>query len=154
MSLVQIIEDDYKSAFKSGDKLTTGVLRMLKTELHNALIAQRGKADSVEELGDEAVLAIIKRQVKQLEEAKEMFTQGGREDLAQQNSAEIMLLKKYLPELMSEDAVREAVQKVIVDSGASIPADFGKIMGLAMKELKGKADGGVVGKVVRDMLVG
>lgn len=154
MSLAQIIEDDYKSAFKNGDKFAVGVLRMLKTELHNAVIAQRGKADSVEELGDSAVLAIVKRQVKQLEEAKEMFAQGGREDLVQQNVAEIALLKKYLPELLSEDAVREAVQKVLAKNSSSNPADFGKVMGLAMKELKGKADGGMVGKIVREMLVG
>ena len=154
MSLAQIIEDDYKSAFKNGDKFAVGVLRMLKTELHNAVIAQRGKTDSVEELGDEAVLAIVKRQVKQLEEAKEMFVQGGRADLAEQNSKEVALLKKYLPELISESAVREAVQKVIADSSASSPADFGKVMGLAMKELKGKADGQIVGKVVKEMLVG
>lgn len=154
MSLSQIIEDDYKNAFKNGHKLAIGVLRMLKTELHNALIAQRGKVDSVEELNDESALAIVQRQVKQLEEAKEMFVQGGRNDLAAQNLAEIAILKKYLPELLTEQAIREAVKKIIAESGASRSADFGKVMGLAMKELKGKADGQMVGQIVKELLAG
>lgn len=148
MSLLQTIESDYKDAFKGGDKITTGVLRILKTELYNVEIAKRG-GDEEQGLNDEEALTVVKRQVKQLEEAKEMFAQGGRDDLVAQNEKELAILKKYLPQMMSEDAVREQVKKVIAGMGEVGPGDFGKVMGLAMKELKGKADGGVVGKVVK-----
>ena len=153
MSLIQTIEQDYKNAFKGGDKLTIGVLRLLKAALHNAEIEKRGKSgEDRGGLSDEEAVAVIKRQVKQLEEAKEMFAKGGRADLAEQNEKEIVILKKYLPQQLSEDTVREAVKRVIGSMAQAGPSDFGKVMGAAMKELKGQADGGVVGKIVRELL--
>lgn len=152
MALTQIIEHDYIVAFKGGGKLVTAVLRGLKTAIKNAEIEKRGRIQGGGELSDDEVIAVVKRQVKQLEEAKEMFAQGGRNDLVEQNEEEITVLKKYLPQQLSEAQVREAVQSAVAGMGEVGAGDFGKVMGAAMKELKGKADGGVVGKMVKEAL--
>lgn len=152
MTLLQRIEEDYKKAFRGGDKVTTEVLRGLKTALHNAEIEKRGKGAESTELSDEEAVTVVKRQVKQLEEAKELFAKGGRADLVEQNEKEIAVLKKYLPEQMSEAQVREVVAKVVAGLGKVGSADFGRVIGAAMKELKGKADGTVVSKAVKEVL--
>lgn len=153
MTLLETIAEDYKVAFKGGNKPVTEVLRVLKSALMNEEIAKRGKSGEREaKLTDEEALAVIKRQVKQLEEARDMFTQGGRADMAAQNDKEIVILKKYLPAQASEDQVRAVVKKVFAAMAGAKPSDFGKIMGAAMKELGGKADGTVVSKVVKDIL--
>lgn len=153
MSLLQTIEEDYKKAFRGGDKIVTEVLRVLKTALQNEEIAKRGKAgDREAKLTDEEVFAVIKRQVKQLEEARDLFAQGGRQDLVTQYEAELTVLKKYLPAQASEEAVRAAVTKIVASLGAVGPGDFGKVMGAVMKELKGQADGTLVSNVVKEIL--
>ncbi len=152
---MQTIEEDYKKAFRGGDKPVTEVLRVLKSALMNDEIAKRGKSGEREaKLTDEEALAVIKRQVKQLEEASELFTKGGRADMAAQNEKEIGILKKYLPAQASEEQVRQAVKKVLSGMGSPKASDFGKIMGAAMKALGGKADGTVVSKAVKEILAG
>lgn len=153
MTLLETIAEDYKKAFKGGDKPVVEVLRMLKGALMNEEITKRGKTGQREAmLTDDEALAVIKRQVKQLEEARDLFTQGGRADMAAQNEKEIVILKKYLPAQASEEQVRVAVKKVLAGMAGAKPSDFGEIMGAAMKELGGKADGTVVSKVVKEIL--
>lgn len=153
MSLLQTIEEDYKKAFRGGDKAVTEVLRLLKTAFQNDEIAKRGKTgDREAQLTDEEALATIKRQVKQLEEARDLFKQGGRQDLVTQNDAEIAILKKYLPAQMDENTVREIVKSVVLKMGSSGPSDFGKVMGQVMKETKGSADGMLVSRIVKELL--
>ncbi|MBI2551997.1 GatB/YqeY domain-containing protein [Candidatus Uhrbacteria bacterium] len=154
MPLAQRIEDEYKAAFRGGQRTATEVLRLLKTAFQNAEIEKRGKSgDREAKLTEEEALAIVKRQVKQLEEAGELFVQGGRADLKEQNDAELNVLKKYLPAMMDEEKVRAAVKRVISGMGSVGPADFGRVMGAAMKELKGGADGTVVSRIVKEMLI-
>ena len=153
MPLSLTIDDDYKAAFRGGDKETTSVLRLLKTALTNEEIAKRGKTGEREaKLTDEEALAVVKRQVKQLEEARDLFAQGGRQDLVAKNEAEITILKKYVPASASEEQVREVVARVISSLGAVSPSDFGKVMSAVMKELKGQADGTAVSKAVKEKL--
>ncbi len=155
MTLMQIIEEDYKKAFRGGDKPVTEVLRVVKAALMNDEIAKRGKTGEREaKLTDDEVMAALKRQVKQLEEAGELFAKGGRQDLKEKNDAELVILKKYLPAQVDEGKVREAVKKVFAGMAGAKPSDFGKIMGAAMKELGGKADGTVVSNVVKELLGG
>ncbi len=152
MSLLQTVEEDYKKAFRGSDKPVIEVLRIVKTALQNEEIAKRGKTGEREaKLTDDEVLAILKRQVKQTEEAGEFFLKGGRADLKTKNDAELVILKKYLPAQASEDQVRKAVEKVLSGMVGAKSSDFGKIMGAVMKELKG-ADGTVVSKVVKELL--
>lgn len=152
MTLIETIEQDYQSAFRVGNKNTISVLRMLKTALVNAEIAKRGKTgDRGVKLSEDEALNIVKRQVKQTEEARDLFIKGGRQDLVDQNTKELDILKKYLPETISEDAVRAVVIKIVDEARG---ADFGKIMSAAMKDLKGKADGAIVSRVVKEMMGG
>ncbi len=154
MSLVSQLEEEYKVAFRGGQKTVTEVLRMLKSALMNEEIAKRAKtSDREAKLTDEEALAIVKRQVKQLEEAGALFVQGGRVDLKEKNDAEILVLKKYLPVQVDEGKVREVVKTVIAKMGSVGPSDFGKVIGATMKELKGGADGTLVSKVVKEILV-
>src|SRR3989338_3076152 len=149
MGLLQTIEENYKKAFKGSEKTAVDVLRLLKTALQNEEIAKRGKTGEREaKLTDEEALAVVKRQVKQLEEAGELFAAGGRADLKSKNDAELAILKHYLPTQMDEGKVREIVQSVVSGMGKVLPSDFGKIMGQVMKETKGQADGVVVSKIV------
>ena len=153
MSLIQTIEEDYKQAFRGGEKVTVEVLRGIKTAFQNAEIEKRAKtSDREAKLTDEEALAIVKRQVKQTEEAGELFKQGGRQDLVAQNQAELTVLKKYLPAQMDESKVREIAKGVIAKMGKPTPSDFGKVMGAVMKETKGQADGNVVSKIVKELL--
>jgi len=150
---MQTIDEDYKKAFRGGDKITIEVLRGVKTAVQNAEIEKRAKTSNREaKLTDDEALAIVKRQVKQTEEAGELFKQGGREDLVAQNQAELVVLKKYLPAQMEEGKVREIAKGVIAKMGKVAPSDFGKVMGAVMKETKGQADGTVVSKIVKELL--
>lgn len=152
---METIAEDYKKAFRGGDKAVTEVLRVLKSGLMNEEIAKRGKSGEREvALTDAEVLSVVKRQVKQLEEAGELFAQGGRADLKEKNDAELVILKKYMPARMDERKVREVVKAVVTRMGTSGPADFGKVMGAAMKEFGGKAEGTVVSRVVKELLGG
>ncbi len=153
MSLLTKIDQDFMQALKEKAAERLSVLRMLKTAFQNAVIDKRGKTNDLKaSLTEEEAVSVIKRQVKQLEEAQEMFASGGRPELAAQNKAEVAILKAYLPAQVSEETVREAVKKVVAGLGKVGPADFGKVMGMAMKELKGTADGNLVSKIVKEIL--
>ncbi|MBI4135327.1 GatB/YqeY domain-containing protein [Candidatus Uhrbacteria bacterium] len=155
MTLLTKIDQDFIQALKAKDAERLSVLRMLKTAFQNAVIDKRGKTNDLKaSLTDEEAIAVIKRQVKQLEEAREMFASGGRPELAAQNEAEVAILKVYLPAQVSEETVRAAVQNVLAGLGQAGPSDFGKVMAAVMKELKGQADGTVVSKIVKELLGG
>lgn len=153
MTLQARIEEDFKTAFKTSDKQTLEILRLLKTAFMSALIEKRVKEGKREvELTDEEIEAVIKKQVKGLEEAIELYKQGGRRDLIDQTEREVVILKKYLPAELSEDAAREVVKAVIERLGKLQRQEFGKVMGEAMKELKGKASGDAVARLVKELL--
>lgn len=148
------IEADFLKAYRAGEKSSVEVLRLLKTALMNAEIEKRTKTGEREAaLSDEETIAVIRRQGKALEESMALYRQGKRDDLVAQAEGEIAVMKRYLPAELSEEAVREAVQAAIVGLGAPATAkDFGKVMGEAMKALKGKASGDTVSKVVKELL--
>lgn len=147
------IENDLKEAFRAKKEILVGILRLLKTALMNAEIEKRTKENKREvELTDEEVMAVIKRQLKNAEESRELFVQGKRDDLVQKTTQEIEILKQYLPEELSEEAIKETVKKKISEMGNPGPQDFGKVMAEVMKELKGQAGGEAVAKVVRESL--
>ncbi|AKM81824.1 TPA: aspartyl-tRNA amidotransferase [Candidatus Berkelbacteria bacterium] len=140
------IEKDLIDAMKSKDENTLLVLRMLKSALKNKEIEKK------KELEDADTVGVIQSQIKSRRDSIEMYKSGGREELAEKEEKEIEVLAKYLPEQMSEDAVREVVQKAISSTGASQMSDMGKVMGMVMNELKGKADGSMISKIVKEEL--
>lgn len=146
MNLKEQIENDLKSSMKSGDNIVRGVLRMLFSDIKNAEISER------KEISDEKIIEIIKKNIKSRKDSIEQYTKGNRKDLADQEKTELEILEKYMPEQMSEEEVRKIVVDIIKKSEAVSASDFGRIMGAVMKEVGSKADGNLVGGIVREEL--
>ena len=146
MNLKEQIENDLKSSMKSGDNIVRGVLRMLSSDLKNVEINERKK------VSDEKIIEIIKKNIKSRKDSIEQYTKGNREDLADQEKKELKILEEYMPEQMSEDEVRKIVLDIISKSEAVSASDFGRVMGVVMKEIGNKADGNVVGGILREEL--
>ena len=110
------------------------------------------KIDKGESLADEESLKILKSAAKQLKESIDQYQKGGRDDLAEEEAYELLLLEKYLPEQLSEEIIRETVKNIVENTGAESIQNMGKVMGAAMKEFAGSADGKLVQKIVQDEL--
>lgn len=149
MSLKEQILSDLKDALKSGDVLKRDVLRLLFGVIKNAEIEKKKKEEG---LNDEEVIEVIKRSIKQRKDSIEQYEKGERSDLAEKEKKELEILSVYLPEQMSEEKVKEEIKKIISSVGAVSQKDFGKVMGMAMRNLKGQADGDVVKKIVEEEL--
>jgi len=146
MSLKQRLTDDMKVAMKSGDKDSLGVIRLML-----AAIKQR-EVDERIELDDAAVLAVLEKMVKQRKDSVTQFEAANREDLAVIERAEIVVIARYLPEKLDEAAVVAAIDAAIAETGASGPADIGKLMGVLKPRLAGQADMGQVSALVKQRL--
>ena len=148
MSLKEKLTADMKEAMKAREegRQRLGVIRLVRGAIRQQEI------DGRRELDDEAVLSVISKEVKQRRDAIEEFQKGGRDDLVRQNEAEIAILMEYLPQQMTEDEVRSAVQEAIAATGASTPKDMGKVMKELMPKVKGRADGKLVNQIVRERL--
>ena len=132
---------------KSGDAVATGALRMVK-----AAILKLEVSGTKKEASDEEVLQIIGKEIKSRKDSIEQFTAGNRLDLVGKEEAEVKVLEKYLPAQLSEEELKVIIQETMASVGASTKADKGKLMGALMPKVKGKADGGVVNKLVEAML--
>jgi uncharacterized protein YqeY len=146
MSLKQKITDAQIIAMKSKETETLSTLRMLLSAIKNVEIEKR------KELDDNEIIEVVARQVKQLKDALKDFEAGGREDLVQKTNKEIDLLEKYLPEKISDNELSEIIKSVIAETGASSPADLGKVIGAVMKKVKGRVDGNVVREKILEVL--
>lgn len=147
--LKQQLQDQLKQAMKDQNELQKSVLRMLLSAITYYEI-QKGGAGY--EATDEDVMSVIDKQVKQRKDSIEQFEKAGRQELADKEKQEMELLEKYLPEQMSEDEVRVIVKEALAQTGVTSSADMGKVMGAIMPKVKGKADGNLVGKIVREEL--
>jgi len=147
MSLMEQVEKDIITAMKARDAVKVSTLRMMKSALGNYLI--QVKKDKAE---DADVLGIITKQAKQRRESMASFEKAGRKDLADKEKAELAILESYLPKQLTDEELRAEVQKAIVVSGATSPADMGKLMKVLMPVLQGKADGRRVQDAVKAIL--
>ena len=148
MTLKTRLTDDMKAAMKGGDKATLGVVRLVL-----AAIKQR-EVDERVELDDAQVLAVLEKMVKQRKDSVQQYAAAGREDLAEIERAEIVVIERYLPEKMDEAGIRAAVDAAIAETGASGPSDMGKLMGVLKPRLAGQADMGEVSRLVKQRLAG
>lgn len=148
MTLKTRLTDDMKAAMKGGDKATLGVVRLVL-----AAIKQR-EVDERVELDDAQVLAVLEKMVKQRKDSVQQYAAAGREDLADIERAEIVVIERYLPEKMDEAGIRAAVDAAIAETGASGPSDMGKLMGVLKPRLAGQADMGEVSRLVKQRLAG
>ena len=148
MSLKQRLTDDMKTAMKSGDKDTLGVIRLI-----NAAIKQK-EVDERVELDDAAVIAVLEKAVKQRKDSISQFEAANREDLAAVERAEMVVIERYLPAKMGEAEILAAINAAIAETGATGPADIGKLMGVLKPKLAGQADMGQVSALVKQRLAG
>ncbi len=146
MSLKERLKEDMKAALKAKDKEKLSVIRMLQALIKNAEIDKRG------ELTDEEIISLLQKYAKQRRESIEMYEKGGRQDLVEKEKRELEIVESYLPKQMSEEEIRELVAEVIKEVGASSPKDLGKVMQAVMPKVKGRADGSLVNRVVRELL--
>lgn len=146
MSLLSTLNDDMKTAMKAKDKETLSVIRMLKASIQNEQIKIG------QELNAEEELTVLSREMKQRRDSLTEFEKAGRDDLAEKVKGEIAIVEKYLPEQLSEEEIRGIVQAAIEKTGATSPKEFGKVMGVVMPQVKGKADGNQVNAVVKELL--
>lgn len=149
--LHQKITIDLKVALKSGDSFRTNTLRFLLSSLHNKEIEKKGKGLEPT-LSDDEVIEVLSREAKKRKEAIEAYKKGNRTDLAQKETKELEIIEKYLPEQLTEEEIEKIVKTAIEKTGAKDVKDFGRLMGEAMKELKGKADAILVGEMIKNKL--
>lgn len=145
----QQLRDELKNAMLAKDTQKTSVLRMLLSDLTYFEI-QKGGANY--EASEEDVLAVLQRQVKQRKDSIEQFRRANRLDLAEKEEAELVLIQTYLPPQMSEGDIREAVKEAIAKTQATSLSDMGKVMGTLMPTLAGKADGGTISSIAKELL--
>ena len=150
-SLQDRIVSDTQNALRGKDALRLETLRLLSAAIHNREIEKRAKSGD-REFSDEEVLEVVQREAKKRKEAAELYTKGGRGDLAQKELSEFAILKAYLPDEASQEEIRAIVAEAIKKTGALGANDFGRVMGEVMKKLKGRADGAAVGASIRSQL--
>ena len=148
MKIGDKINEEIKQAMRSKDKIALEALRAAKT----AFTLAKTKEGAKEELSDEEELKIIQKLVKQRNESADIYKQQGRTDLYEREVAEAKVLIKYLPAKMEQDELKDFLKNLIARIGAEGQKDMGKVMGIATKELAGKADGKDIANLVRELL--
>ena len=146
MSLKENLLSDIKGALKARESLKLNTIRGLISEIKNREIDLR------RELGGDEIISIISTQIKKRKEAAALFKKGGRNDLFEQESQEMVILQEYLPEQVSEDELRRRVQEVVTELGIAEMKDLGRVMKVIMPEFKGRADNGQIKNLVAECL--
>jgi uncharacterized protein len=147
MALEKQINDQLKTAMLAKDEKSLRALRAIKAAI---LLAKT--AEGAGELSEADELKMLQKLVKQRRDSEEVFRQQNRLDLAVKEAEEIEVIERFLPKALTEEELRAALQQIITETGASSPADLGKVMGLATKQLAGKADGKAISAMVKSML--
>ena len=148
MSLEKKIMDQLKTAMLVKDEKTVRSLRAIKAAI---LLAKTSEGASGE-LKEEDEIKMLQKMVKQRKDSLEIYEQQNRADLAGKEKEEIEVIEKFLPKQMSAEELQSEIKKIIEETGASSPADMGKVMGAATKKLAGKADGKTISAVVKQLL--
>jgi hypothetical protein len=146
MTLKGQLQDDMKTAMKAGDKDRLKVVRLIRAAINQIEVDQRI------ELDDAAVLGVLNKMVKQRRDSISQFRDGGRDDLADVEIAEIVVIENYLPEQMSDDELDAMIAKAISEIGAASIRDMGKVMGAVKAKAEGRADMAAVGAKVKSIL--
>lgn len=147
MTLEEQINEQLKAAIKSGDKIRLETLRSLR-----ASIIEFNKSGAGRAMNNDDELKILKSAAKKRKDAIEMYEKGGRTELSEKEKQELEIINSFLPEQLSEDEIRKEVLTAMQQVKAEGMKDMGKVMGLVMKELKGKADGNIVRQIVQSEL--
>ncbi len=145
-SLKDKLKNDLKDAMKTKNTLKRDTIRFLMSALKQIEVDER------RELSDEDIVKIIQKSAKQREDSMSQYKNAGRDDLYQKESNELKILKEYLPKQMGDDELKDIIKNIILKIGANSIKDIGKVMGAAIKECSGKADGKRINKIAKEML--
>ncbi|MEK7513040.1 MAG: GatB/YqeY domain-containing protein [Patescibacteria group bacterium] len=148
-SLVDRISNDLTAALRAGEEVRVGTLRLLRSAIHNREIEKRGKGAA---LTEDDVAEVVAREAKKRKESIHLFTEGKRQDLAEKETRELEVLAAYLPEQASDEEVRRVVAAALAVVKPASPKDFGKVMGEAMKTLKGRVETDAVSRLIKESL--
>lgn len=148
MALFEQVSKDIREAMKAHDKVRLETLRNIKKFFLEAKTAP-GANDTLE---DDAAMKILQKLAKQGEESAEVYQKAGRIELANEELAQVNVIKEYLPQPLTEEEVRTQISDIIAQTGASTMKDMGKVMGLASKQMAGQADGKTISTIVRQLL--
>jgi hypothetical protein len=148
MSLKQQLAEEIKSALRARDRERLSVLRMLLSAVKQKEIDERS------ELGDDGVLAVVEKMIKQRRDSEKQYRDAGRAELADAESAEIVVLKSYLPEPLSDAELAELIDAAVAETGAESMRDMGKVMGVLKPKAQGRADMGAVSAKIKAKLGG
>ncbi|WP_107878884.1 GatB/YqeY domain-containing protein [Neisseria animaloris] len=146
MTLKEQLTEDMKTAMRNKDGITLSTVRLINAAIKQYEVDERSEAD------DAKITTILTKMVKQRKDSAKIYTDAGRNDLADKENAEIDVLNRYLPQMMSADEIRAAVDAAIAQTGASGMADMGKVMGILKTDLAGKANMGEVNKILKAAL--
>lgn len=152
MTIFETIKQDIVTAMKEKQSERLQVLRSLKTRLTEKEISLRESGKR--ELTNEECIEVLMKAAKQRKESITQFREGGREDLARTEEAELTIIEEYLPKMMTEDEIEEAVTEVLAETGATGMGDMGRVMGVMTGRYKGKADAGLISQIVKRKLAG
>ena len=146
MSLKTQLTEDMKTAMRAKDQVSLSTIRLINAAIKQFEVDERTEAD------DAKVISILTKMVKQRKDSAKIYTEAGRQDLADKENAEIEILNRYLPQMMSAEEIKTVVEAASVETSASGMADMGKVMGVLKTRLAGKADMGEVNKVLKAAL--
>ena len=146
MSLKQKLQEDLKSSMKNKDTIKKSVITLIRSSI------KQYEVDNRVELGDDEIVDLIAKQLKQTRDSREEFINAGRDDLVSKAEAEIEVLKEYLPQQLSEEELNEIVISTISEVGATSMKDMKKIMTSIMPKVKGRADGKLINELVKKNL--
>ena len=146
MSLKTQLTEDMKTAMRAKDQVSLSTIRLINAAIKQFEVDERTEAD------DAKVISILTKMVKQRKDSAKIYTEAGRQDLADKENAEIEILNRYLPQMMSAEEIKTVVEAVIAETGASGMADMGKVMGVLKTRLAGKSDMGEVNKILKAAL--
>ena len=146
MSLKTQLTEDMKTAMRAKDQVSLSTIRLINAAIKQFEVDERTEAD------DAKVISILTKMVKQRKDSAKIYTEAGRQDLADKENAEIEILNRYLPQMMSTEEIKTVVEAAIAETGESGMADMGKVMGVLKTRLAGKADMGEVNKVLKAAL--
>ena len=146
MSLKERLTEDMKTAMRAKDQVSLGTIRLINAAIKQFEVDERTEAD------DAKITAILTKMVKQRKDSAKIYAEAGRQDLADKENAEMEILYRYLPQMMSVEEIQAAVAAAVAQTGASGMADMGKVMGVLKTSLAGKADMGEVNKILKAVL--
>ena len=160
--LKEQIQNDIKEAMKSGNSAKRMALGMVMSTIKNKELEKRSKLsktetdvtklDEISRLSDEEIIDVVSSEIKKRKDSITSYQSGGRPELAEKENEEIGFISIYMPEQLSEEAIREEIKKTITEVSASSIKDMGKVIGAVMAKIKGKADGQLVSQIVKELL--